>query len=92
MVPHSLLTGILGKISLLLPATYAMDAFRGLAFMQTGTLNPVLSIFILLVSGILAFALANYLFSWDSRNTARRRRSGIALLVMVPFIVGMFIM
>jgi ABC-2 type transport system permease protein len=91
MVPHSLLSGALGKISMLLPATYAMDAFRGLAYMHTPALNPVLSIVILLVSGILAFALASYLFSWDSRNSARRGRPVLALLALVPFVIGMFI-
>lgn len=92
MVPHSILSGVLGKISMLLPATYAMDAFHGLAFGQTSTLNPVLSIVILIISGVLAFGLASYLFSWDSRNTARRGRPALAFLVLLPFIIGMFIM
>jgi ABC-2 type transport system permease protein len=91
MVPHNILPGVLGKISMLLPATYAMDAFRGLAFIQTSSLNPIVSITILIVSGILTFALASYLFSWDSRNSTRRRPV-LALLALAPFVVGMFIM
>ena len=92
MAPHGILSGVLGKISLLLPATYAMDAFRGLAFMQNPSLNPLLSVVILLVSGILAFAIAKYLFSWDSHNNTRGGRPVLAFLALVPFIIGMFIM
>jgi ABC-2 type transport system permease protein len=92
MVPHNLLPPALSKVSLLLPATYAMDAFQGIAFMQDTGLHPIWSVVILLGSGILAFILAQYLFSWDSRNTARRGRPLMAALVLVPLVAGMFLM
>jgi len=45
----------------------------------------------LLACGLLAFGLAVYLFSWDSRNTARRGHPLLALLVLLPFLVGIFL-
>jgi len=37
------------------------------------------------------FGLAVYLFSWDSRNTARRGHPLLALLFLLPFVVGILI-
>ena len=51
--------------------------------------KAILSLAVLLVGGVLAFALASYLFSWDSQNTTRRGSVWLALFVLVPFIVGM---
>ncbi len=36
--------------------------------------------------------LALYLFSWDSRNTARRGHSLLALLALVPYAAGIFLL
>jgi ABC-2 type transport system permease protein len=91
MVSHDILPGVLSKVSMLLPSTYAMNAFRGLAFNQTSTISPILSLIILFAGGVLAFALASYLFSWDSRNMTRRGHPALALLALTPFLVGMFI-
>lgn len=91
MVPHDILSGFLAKISMLLPATYAMDAFRGMAFGQASTLLPAESIAILLISGVLAFVLADFLFSWDSRNSGRRGHPALALTVLLPLVIGMFL-
>jgi hypothetical protein len=46
----------------------------------------------LLISGILAFGLAVYLFSWDSRNTTRRGHPLLALLVLLPYVLGIFLL
>jgi len=69
MVTYSLLPEAMGKIAQLLPATHAMNAFRGLAQNLTADFNPLGSLLILLASGVLAFELALYLFNWDRRNT-----------------------
>jgi hypothetical protein len=46
----------------------------------------------LFVSGVLAFGLAVYLFSWDSRNTTRRGHPLLALLALLPYVIGIFLL
>lgn len=88
MIPYSMLPGALGKIALLLPATYAMNVFQGFAQNQVTVFCPLWSVIILLASGILSFGLANYLFCWDSRNKVRRGHPALALLALLPFVLG----
>jgi ABC-2 type transport system permease protein len=90
MVPYSMLPEAAGKLAQLLPATQAMNAFNGLAMGEAASFSPWGSVIMLLISGILAFGLAVYLFSWDSRNTTRRGNLLLALLVLLPYIVGIF--
>jgi hypothetical protein len=58
---------------LILPETGAhIRTFNDLATGKISDFNPWASVVTLLTSGILAFALAIYLFIWDSKNTTRR--------------------
>jgi ABC-2 type transport system permease protein len=91
MVPYSMLPDVAGKFAQLLPATQAMNAFNGLAMGKVAAFSPWGSVIMLLVSGALAFGLAVYLFSWDSRNTARRGHPLLALLVLLPYALGIFL-
>jgi len=91
MLPYSMLPKVAGKIAQLLPATQAMNAFNGLAMGRTADFSPWGSVIVLFASGLLAFALAVYLFSWDSRNTARRGHAALALLVLLPYVAGIFL-
>jgi ABC-2 type transport system permease protein len=91
MLPYSMLPDVAGKFAQLLPATQAMNAFNGLAMGKVAAFSPWGSVIMLLVSGALAFGLAVYLFSWDSRNTARRGNPLLALLVLLPYVVGIFL-
>jgi ABC-2 type transport system permease protein len=88
MVPSSMLPASLYRISLLLPTSYAMNAWRGLAFGMAPTFDPRWALLVLLASGVIAFVLAIYLFNWDSKN----RRSGhnplLALITLLPFVLG----
>ncbi len=88
MVPTSLLPEALRKVGLLLPPTYALHAFEGLAQGHTAGVNPWAAVAILVAGGVLAFGLALYLFSWDSRNTTRRGHPALAVLAMLPYMVG----
>ncbi|MGD9100578.1 MAG: ABC transporter permease [Anaerolineae bacterium] len=88
MIPLSQMPESVRPISALLPATHVMQAFSGFAYDQSTMIDPWASIGILLVSGVLAFALAVYLFNWDSNNETRRGNPLLALLVLVPYIVG----
>ena len=92
MLPYSMLPAAAGKIAQLLPATHAMNAFNGLAMGNTADFSPWGSIIILLLSGLLAFGLALYLFSWDSHNSTRRGHPLLALAVILPFVVGLFLL
>ncbi len=92
MFPLSMLPEIAAKLAQLLPAAHAMNAFNGLAMGYEVNFSAWGSVVVLAFTGILAFALAVYLFSWDSRNTTRRGNPVLALLVLLPNIVGMFLL
>lgn len=92
MIPNSVLPDAVGKVAQLLPTTHAMNAFRGLAFDLSTDFDPTGSLFVLLIGGILAFGLAIYLFNWDSQNKISRRNPALALLVLLPYVVGIFLL
>jgi ABC-2 type transport system permease protein len=85
MVPSSMLPPALYRLSLLLPATHAMNAWTGLAYGQQTIINPYASLAALAAGGLIAFGLAAYLFSWDSQNTRRRASIVVALLALAPY-------
>jgi len=84
MIPYGELTPGVAKTSQLLPATQAMNAFRGLAMGEVADFNPWVSIVSLLASGIVGFGLALFLFRWDSRDTVRRGHPALGFLVLAP--------
>lgn len=92
MIPYSMLPGAAGKLAQILPATHAMNAFKGLAMGMPADFSAWGSIIILVLTGVLGFGLAMFLFSWDSRNTRRRGPVWLAFLVLLPCILGMFIL
>jgi ABC-2 type transport system permease protein len=91
MMPLSLLPNSVRPFSALLPPARAMQAFVGLAYGRETVLNPLISAGILLATAVLAFGLAIYLFNWDRVNQARRGHPLLALLVLVPYVVGIFL-
>jgi ABC-2 type transport system permease protein len=91
MMPLSALPASVLPVSKLLPSAYAMQAYQGLAFGQSTMMNPIYSLALLLVSGVLAVGLAGYLFNWDSRNGSRRANPLLALLVLVPYVAGILL-
>jgi ABC-type multidrug transport system permease subunit len=88
MVPYGMLPAAMRKVAQLLPATHAMNAFRGLAHGLAADFDPVGSLLVLLVSGVLAFGLAVWLFNWDSRNRTQRGHPLLGLLAVLPYAVG----
>jgi len=88
MIPSNMLPPALFRISLLLPTVHSMNAWRGLAFNMEPAFNPFSSVLILLVSGVIAFILAIYLFNWDSKNKLSGRNPLLALLTLLPFVIG----
>jgi ABC-2 type transport system permease protein len=95
MIPYDLLPDVAGKISQLLPATHAMNAFNGLAM---GAVDyapwgaPWGSVIVLSLSGVLAFGLAIYMFNWDRHNTTQRGHPIMALLALLPYAFGIFLL
>jgi ABC-2 type transport system permease protein len=92
MIPYDALQDVVAKVAQLLPATHAMNAFKGLAMGETADFLPEGSILLLLASGLAAFGLAYYLFSWDRKNADRRGHPLLAILALLPFIVGIFML
>jgi ABC-2 type transport system permease protein len=88
MVPTSMLPPTLYRVSMLLPPTYAMNAWRALCFGLPADFSPFWSLAILLAGGLIAFGLAIFMFSWDSRNQSRRHNPLLALLALIPYILG----
>jgi ABC-2 type transport system permease protein len=88
MMPFEMLSPTMQRVALLLPATHAMNAFRGLAYSWETSFSPVWSLVILLAGGLIAFALAVLLFQWDNRNPNRKLSPILAILVMVPYLVS----
>lgn len=91
MIPISVLPASVKSISLLLPTSYVMQAYEGLAFGQETVVSPVTALFILAISGVLAFSLAGYLFNWDSRNHVRHGHPLLALVALLPYLMGVFL-
>jgi ABC-2 type transport system permease protein len=91
MLPVDMLPASVRRISALLPATHAMQAYQGLAFGQATAFDPLLSLLILVTSGLLAFGLAIYLFRWDSRHASRRGHPALALLALLPYVAALFL-
>ena len=92
MLPYSMLPETAASFAQLLPVTHAMNAFNGLAMGGTADFSPSWSLLALFVVGQLAFGLAWYLFSWDGRNGERRGHPALALLALLPFAIGVFIL
>lgn len=88
MIPAAALPEALRRIAMLLPTTYAMNAFRGLAMGLPTDHIPLWSVAVLLVSAALALGLALYLFNWDSNGTSRDKRLPLALIALLPFVAG----
>jgi ABC-2 type transport system permease protein len=91
-VPISLLPEALRRIAMLLPATHAMNAFRGLAQGLSTDFDPVGSLIILLASGMLAFGLALYLFNWDRHSATQRGHPLLAFLALLPYAIGILLL
>lgn len=86
MMPASLLPEGMAKIATLLPASHVMRAYEGLAMESSAVQNPLVSIFILAASTLIAFLVSTFLFSWDSRTERKQTKNWLALLAFLPFI------
>lgn len=90
-IPLSQLPEAFLSVSRLLPAMHGMNAFDGLAMGVATDLEPWSSVVVLLAGALFSFALASYLFSWDSQNSTRRGHPLLAILAMVPYFAGILL-
>jgi len=87
MVPGDLIPETFLRIGHILPTTYAMNAMAGLAYGREG-IAPGLSLLAIWTGGILAFALAGFLFQWDSKSKNPKKHPALAILAVVPYLLG----
>jgi ABC-2 type transport system permease protein len=87
MIPYGVLPESVQRIARILPATQAMNAFNGLAMGGTADFSVWGSVATLIIGGVLAFILALFLFSWDSRNTTRRAHPLLGLVAILPYVI-----
>ncbi|NLN20131.1 MAG: ABC transporter permease [Firmicutes bacterium] len=87
MVPLSIVPAWGRRLALLLPATYAMEAFQGLAYKRETLWPSSYGMLLLSIGGVLGFVLAAKLFTWDNKSDARRRVLP-ALLAVTPYFLG----
>ena len=92
MMPLDVLPASVRAVAGLLPAAQAMQAYLGLAYGQATAINPWNAVAVLATGGVLAFGLAIYLFNWDSHNDVRRGHPLLALLALIPYAIGAFLM
>jgi ABC-2 type transport system permease protein len=91
MVPSEMLPAGFQKMGQLFPATHAMQALRGFAMGYETKASPQWSLLVLLAGGIVAFTLAAFLFSWDSKNTELRRHPLLAVLALAPYALAIIL-
>ena len=92
MFPHHMLPDIAGKISRLLPATYAMNAFNSLGMGKDPDFSAWGSVIVLLLGSILALAQAVHLFSWDHRHLTRQGHPLLCFLSFIPYAASVFLL
>ena len=87
-MPSNILPASVSFFAKLLPSTYAMSAFKGLAYNQPADYNVGGSLAVLFAGGLISFLLALYLFKWDNNDASKYKKSILALLALLPYLVG----
>lgn len=92
MLPTSMIPKQLLPVSMALPSTHAMNAWRGLSLGLEASFDPTISLLVLLTGGLISFGLAVYLFDWDSRNPSRKRSWPLAFLALLPYVLSALVL
>ena len=90
IMPASILSESVRKIAMLLPTSYATNALGAVYTGQQAAFSLSASLWILGSGGVLAYALAAYLFSWDKKSNGIRNLLGLAGLI--PYVLGMILL
>lgn len=92
IVPLEQIPDAFQPLALLLPATYAMEAFRGLAFDAGTLINPWLAVGVLAVGAAAAFALTRLCYAWDDHGAGRRLRPAFGAFAIAPYAVAALVL
>jgi ABC-2 type transport system permease protein len=87
-IPSQMLPIVIKRIGMLLPVTHSFNLFKYFSYQQFLGYDPLWSILILFIGGVISFGLAIFLFNWDNRNNTRRGHPALAFLIMIPYIAG----
>jgi len=88
MVPSNTLPESLSFFGKLIPSTYSMNIFKSLAFNRTSDFSVVGSILVLLFGGLISFLLSLYLFKWDNNDSKKSKKTLLALIAILPYLLG----
>lgn len=91
MMPSSVLSKGVQKAAMLLPTTYSTNVLNAAYSGQQAVYNLQGSLVILALGGIVSYALAAYLFTWDSK-TANSLRNLAGLAVLIPYVLGIILL
>jgi ABC-2 type transport system permease protein len=91
MVPLESLPDGARAAALLLPTTWLSQLEQSTVYGRDVVVDPSLAAVVLVASAALAFAVASYTFNWDRKNVTRRGHPALALLAILPLVVGMLI-
>ena len=90
-VPFFMLPAWLRQVGELLPATYVVELLQGVMVRGDSFAHLLTPIGILLLSGILGFAVNGLLFRWESTEPIRKDRLAIAIGVLAAVYVAAFL-
>ena len=91
MVPLESLPDGAQVAALLLPTTWLAQLEQATVYGREILVAPELAAAVLVASAVLTFAVAAYSFSWDRKNATRRGHPALALVAIMPFVVGMVV-
>ena len=92
IVPLEQIPELFQPLSLVLPASYAMEAARGLALGAETTVAPWLAVGVLAIGAVAAFVLTRLCYAWDDHGAGRRLHPAFGALAIAPYLaVAVFV-
>lgn len=90
IVPLEQIPTVFQPLSMLLPATYAVEAFNGLAFGVETTVAPWSAVAVLAVGAAAAFGITRLCYTWDDQGgDGRSLHPAFGVLAITPYLVAM---
>ena len=90
MIPSEMLPATMSRVGLFMPTTHAMYAYRALAYGEAVPHHVWSGLVTLMAGGALAFALAIFLFRWDTHYNEPLRYPFLAATCLLPYALWLF--